>query len=74
MSQQTMNRSRKQGINAPLRAKSAGVSLIAVLSGTNADVYKIYSGVTYAAVIPPSTRKFVPVTNEDSSDARYNAA
>lgn len=31
MSQQTMNRSHKQEINAPFRAKSAGVSLIAVL-------------------------------------------
>ncbi|MGC1308483.1 MAG: hypothetical protein WA885_14760 [Phormidesmis sp.] len=31
MSQQTLNRSRKQEINAPFRAKSAGVSLIAVL-------------------------------------------
>lgn len=30
MSQQTMNRSSKQEINAPFRAKSAGVSLIAV--------------------------------------------
>jgi organic hydroperoxide reductase OsmC/OhrA len=28
------------------------------------------SGVTYAAVIPPSTRNVAPVVNDDSSDAR----
>lgn len=31
MSQQTMNRTHRQEINAPFRAKSAGVSLIAVI-------------------------------------------
>ncbi len=29
-----------------------------------------HSGVTYAAVIPPSTRKFAPVMKEDSAEAR----
>src|SRR5262245_47449059 len=33
-----------------------------------------YSGVTYAAVIPPSTTKVEPVMNEDSSEARNSAA
>src|SRR6185437_4769026 len=33
-----------------------------------------HSGVTYAAAMPPSTRNSVPVTKEDSSDARNNAA
>ena len=33
-----------------------------------------YRGVTYAAVMPPSTMKAVPVTKEDSSDARNSAA
>ena len=31
-------------------------------------------GVTYAAVIPPSTLNSVPVTYEDSSEAKNNAA
>lgn len=33
-----------------------------------------YSGVTYAAVRPPSTRKSLPVTYDDSSEARKSAA
>ncbi len=33
-----------------------------------------YSGVTYAAVIPPSTTSADPVMNEDSSEARNRAA
>ena len=33
-----------------------------------------HSGVTYAAVSPPSTRNSVPVTYDDSSDASHSAA
>src|SRR4029078_12686861 len=33
-----------------------------------------YSGVTYAAVIPPSTTSAEPVMNNESSDARNSAA
>src|SRR5689334_14727228 len=32
-----------------------------------------HSGVTYAAVIPPSTVKVAPVVNDDSSEARNSA-
>lgn len=33
-----------------------------------------YSGVTYAAVMPPSTRNVEPLTNDDSSLVRNDAA
>ena len=35
---------------------------------------RVYSGVTYAAVMPPSTTSAAPVMNDESSDARNSAA
>jgi hypothetical protein len=43
-------------------------------AGVLTRVPLLYSGVMYAAVIPPSTRKVDPFTNEDSSLARNSAA
>ena len=56
------------------RARKVKLPFPSSLGKGPGDGVRNYSGVTYAAVMPPSTRKVLPVTKEDSSDARKRTA